>query len=187
MSLPQSSYYLINTKSALAQSLCLDGFLGILQAHTFFLRWFSICQWWKLPGNVIWSYDPTTSTQKENVLSRVSTRRGTSALFKNDERTFIRSFSARQGYRPWIWTAWPPRSPDLSPLDYWFGGMLKSRVYHLRKPTNLQKLKERIQAKISSITIHNQSSPFWCVQSRETTSPPCRKRRWPYWTLIVSL
>ena len=46
---------------------------------------------------------------------------------------------------------WPPRSPDLSPLDYWFWGMLKSRVYHLRKPTNLQELKERIQAEISSI------------------------------------
>ena len=24
---------------------------------------------------------------------------------------------------------WPPRSPVLSPLDYWFGGMLKSHVY----------------------------------------------------------
>lgn len=62
--------------------------------------------------------------------------------------------------------AWPPRSPDLSPLDYWFWGMLKSRVYHLRKPTSLQELKERIQAEVSLITTNELSSAVFHLVRR---------------------
>ncbi|GFX44290.1 uncharacterized protein TNCV_4376781 [Trichonephila clavipes] len=32
--------------------------------------------------------------------------------------------------------AWPPRSPDLNPCDYWFWGYLKSQV-HRDRPTSL--------------------------------------------------
>lgn len=39
---------------------------------------------------------------------------------------------------------WPPRSPDLTPLDFWFWGTLKSRVFHHNKPQNLETLKARI-------------------------------------------
>jgi len=39
---------------------------------------------------------------------------------------------------------WPPRSPDLSPLDYWFWGTLKARIFHYNPPSNIQQLKERI-------------------------------------------
>ncbi|KER21342.1 hypothetical protein T265_10314 [Opisthorchis viverrini] len=35
---------------------------------------------------------------------------------------------------------WPAMSPDLTPLDYWFWGMIKARVYHENKPKNLAEL-----------------------------------------------
>lgn len=52
-----------------------------------------------------------------------------------------------------IGQAWPPRSPDLSPLDYWFWGMLKARIYHSYKPTTIDALKQRIEFEISRITV----------------------------------
>lgn len=38
---------------------------------------------------------------------------------------------------------WPPRSPDLTPLDYFLWGYLKSKVYATR-PQNLEELRNRI-------------------------------------------
>ena len=39
---------------------------------------------------------------------------------------------------------WPPRSPDLNPLDYYLWGYLKCKVYRNR-PNNLLDLKQRIR------------------------------------------
>lgn len=38
---------------------------------------------------------------------------------------------------------WPPRSPDLTPLDYFLWGYLKSKVY-LTRPSDLGELRDRI-------------------------------------------
>jgi transposase len=46
---------------------------------------------------------------------------------------------------------WPPRSPDLSPLDYFFWGVLKGKVYET-KPANIEALKERILEEARNIT-----------------------------------
>jgi Helix-turn-helix domain (DUF4817) len=46
---------------------------------------------------------------------------------------------------------WPPRSPDLTPADFWLWGCLKSRVYR-RAPTNIVELKNAISEEISHIT-----------------------------------
>lgn len=46
---------------------------------------------------------------------------------------------------------WPPRSPDLTPLDFFLWGYLKSKVYQSR-PNNLEELKERIRTEIAQIT-----------------------------------
>ncbi|GFW48981.1 DUF4817 domain-containing protein [Trichonephila clavipes] len=45
---------------------------------------------------------------------------------------------------------WPPRSPDLTPADFWLWGYLKSRVY-LSGPSSLSKLKDAIHREVSSI------------------------------------
>ncbi|GFU53452.1 uncharacterized protein TNCV_1998211 [Trichonephila clavipes] len=39
---------------------------------------------------------------------------------------------------------WPPRSPDLTPADFWLWGYLKSRVY-LSGPSSLSELKDAIR------------------------------------------
>ena len=40
--------------------------------------------------------------------------------------------------------SWPPRSPDLTPLDFFFWSYVKKKVYH-PKPETMDELKSRIQ------------------------------------------
>lgn len=47
---------------------------------------------------------------------------------------------------------WPPRNPDLSPLDYFAWGYLKSKVYQ-NNPTNLTQLKQNIRSEMAAISI----------------------------------
>ena len=47
---------------------------------------------------------------------------------------------------------WPPRSPDLTPCDYFMWGFLKSKV-HKTKLTTIQVLKSRIQEDFQEITL----------------------------------
>ncbi|XP_025200561.1 uncharacterized protein LOC112598348 [Melanaphis sacchari] len=55
----------------------------------------------------------------------------------------------------WIGTngiiKWPPRSPDLTPLDYFLWGYLKTVVY-ANPPTNLIDLKQKIIAACNQLT-----------------------------------
>lgn len=46
---------------------------------------------------------------------------------------------------------WPPRSPDLTPLDFSLWGTLKSEVYAPGPPANLQQLRNRITAAFARI------------------------------------
>lgn len=46
---------------------------------------------------------------------------------------------------------WPPRSPDLSPLDYYLWGTLKARVYHQFVPRNINELKEKIFEEVQNL------------------------------------
>jgi len=46
---------------------------------------------------------------------------------------------------------WPPRSPDLTPLDYFLWGYLKSKVYENR-PRDVEQLKGRIREEMRRIT-----------------------------------
>ena len=45
---------------------------------------------------------------------------------------------------------WPPRSPDLTPCDFFLWGYLKSKVYEER-PRSVQELKVRIRLEIQRI------------------------------------
>ena len=47
---------------------------------------------------------------------------------------------------------WPPRSPDLTPLDYFLWGYLKERVYKTRL-VNIEDLKQRITNEMNTITV----------------------------------
>ena len=46
---------------------------------------------------------------------------------------------------------WPAHSPDLSPLDFYFWGTIKSRVYFNFTPTTLDELRERISSVIDQV------------------------------------
>ena len=49
------------------------------------------------------------------------------------------------------WRAWPPRSPDLTPLDFFLWGYVKDKVYGV-KINDLAHLKARITEAINSVT-----------------------------------
>lgn len=67
----------------------------------------------------------------------------------------VRRFLDNQFERRWIGRRgpmeWPPRSPDLTPLDFFLWGHLKSRVYKNR-PNNLEDLMERIRHEMNLIS-----------------------------------
>ena len=48
---------------------------------------------------------------------------------------------------------WPPRSPDLTPLDFFLWGHVKTIVY-ATNPRSLEDLKAKIANVISGITIN---------------------------------
>lgn len=48
---------------------------------------------------------------------------------------------------------WPPRSPDLNPVDYWLWGHLKHNVY-IRQPRNLQELQSFIEEEFAAIDMN---------------------------------
>ena len=48
--------------------------------------------------------------------------------------------------------AWPPRSPDLTPLDFFLWGYLKDRVYKVM-PANVEELKQSIRNEIQLIPV----------------------------------
>ena len=69
---------------------------------------------------------------------------GAPAHFSREVRAFLnQNFPMRWIGRSGPMT-WSPRSPDLSPLDYFVWGFLKDRVYQVQSK-NLEELKQRIQ------------------------------------------
>ena len=46
---------------------------------------------------------------------------------------------------------WPPKSPDLNPLDYWFWGHCEAEVIRT-KPTTLDQLKQEVEAFAETLT-----------------------------------
>lgn len=48
-------------------------------------------------------------------------------------------------------TAWPARSPDLSPLDFFLWGLMKNTVYDFEPPENINILEERVRDAFNNI------------------------------------
>ena len=62
------------------------------------------------------------------------------------DTTFPQGWIGRGGFK-----AWPPRSPDITPLDFFFWGYVKQCVYSVRI-NDIDHLKERIRDAIHSVT-----------------------------------
>lgn len=46
--------------------------------------------------------------------------------------------------------AWPPRSPDMTPMDYFLWGYIKCKVYQT-EPTTVENMQQRIQTVIAEM------------------------------------
>lgn len=78
---------------------------------------------------------------------------------------------------------WPPRLPDLNPLDFFFWGHLKSQIY--RNPLeNIQQLHQRLRDALATVTpemLERTTKNFinrlrWCRRRRGIIlNPGCRK------------
>lgn len=61
--------------------------------------------------------------------------------------------------------SWPPRSPDITPLDFFLWGYVKDRVYNTAVP-NLRILKDRIKDAIATVSNEMLSSVWQEVEYR---------------------
>lgn len=81
----------------------------------------------------------------------------------------VRNWLSQQFPNRWIGThsqpiSWPARSPDLSPLDFFYWGHLKNTIYGHVRPNNLQELQERIvgvSQNITQETLNDVSQDFY--------------------------
>lgn len=65
--------------------------------------------------------------------------------------------------------SWPPRSPDLTPMDFWFWGFLKSAVYR-HQPVDLENLRQSISNCIARITPDQlRSAVYHTIQRMQAT------------------
>lgn len=55
--------------------------------------------------------------------------------------------------------AWPPRSPDLNPLDFYLWGHVKTAVYRT-KPRSIDELKQRITDTLAAIPVRHLQNAF---------------------------
>ncbi|KAJ4434230.1 hypothetical protein ANN_22778 [Periplaneta americana] len=67
----------------------------------------------------------------------------------SDEATFHLSGKVNTHNGP---TRWPPRSPDITPLDFFLWGYVKNKVYTGHKIRDLQQLRGRIRDAVNSVT-----------------------------------
>ncbi|GBO08832.1 hypothetical protein AVEN_76284-1 [Araneus ventricosus] len=68
-------------------------------------------------------------------------------------------------HRIWWLVEWPPRLPDLNPLDIYLWGYMKQRVYATPPPI-LQELRNRIEDACASVSPTMLYNVQWEVQSR---------------------
>jgi hypothetical protein len=99
---------------------------------------------------------------KEKVWPMIENRRDIQKLFFQQDGApphyslRVREFLNEKFPERWIGRRgpleWPPRSPDLTPLDFWLWGHLKEQVY-AQKPKTLADLRHGIEVASSQITI----------------------------------
>ena len=75
-----------------------------------------------------------------------------------DVRTYLNQqlpgrWIGRAAERDQTMMKWPPRSPDLTPLDFYFWGYVKGKVYVPPLAQTIDQLKIRIRAAIQTVTI----------------------------------
>ena len=92
--------------------------------------------------------------KKHRALSRtIFMQDGAPPHFASSVRDFLKQQFQNRVISRGCDVVWPPRSPDLNPLDYWLWGMLKSKIYSRIKPTSIEHLKELIREACANLTV----------------------------------
>ena len=60
---------------------------------------------------------------------------------------------------------WPPRSPDLTPADFFLWGLLKGKVYK-NTPHTIEQLKDAIRQEIQAVNIDSLGNVFQNLEKR---------------------
>jgi len=60
---------------------------------------------------------------------------------------------------------WPPRSPDLTPADFFLWGLLKSKVYK-NTPRKIEQLKDAIRQEIEAVNLETLGIVFQNLEKR---------------------
>ena len=90
--------------------------------------------------------------RKKRLLSKVTYQQdGAPPHIKKCVTDFLRQHFGTRVISRLFDNPWPPRSPDLTPADFWFGGSLKRRVYR-RSPASLEELEQFITEEMLSIS-----------------------------------
>lgn len=76
---------------------------------------------------------------------------------------------------------WPPRSPDLTPPDFFLWGHLKSRVY-VDKPADIEALKSAIRREISAV---KKGTLQKVIENFHKRLVECKKQRGDYLTGVL--
>ncbi|GAA51163.1 transposable element Tc3 transposase [Clonorchis sinensis] len=82
--------------------------------------------------------------------STVFQQDGAPPHYSNQVRTYLREQFSDERV---IARGFPNFWPDLTPLDYWFWGMIKARVCHENKPKNLVESRARIEEECARVTL----------------------------------
>ena len=90
---------------------------------------------------------------------------GSPAHFHNGVRDYLNSnliqrWIGRFGQEDVALMRWPPRSPDLTPCDFFLWGFVKDTVFVPPVPANLQELRDRITAAVALID-HDMLTRVW--------------------------
>ena len=60
---------------------------------------------------------------------------------------------------------WPPRSPDLTPADFFLWGLLKGKVYK-NTPRTIEQLKDAIRQEIQAVNVETLGKVFQTSEKR---------------------
>ena len=98
--------------------------------------------------------------KKHHMCSRsVFQQDGAPPHIHNDVRNFItETFGEANVISRFYPHKWPPRSPDLSPVDFWYWGHVKRLVYGSGLPSSKAQLIQKIKDATNQISLRNVKS-----------------------------
>lgn len=102
----------------------------------------------------LWLFPQLTQDEPENFIFQQD---GAPPHWHNEVRDWLNltvpdRWIGRKGPNDRACFLWPPRSPDLTPCDFYLWGFIKDRVYVPPLPADIPELRNRIETAVAAIT-----------------------------------